>query len=268
MQDGRACRLLRRFSILLVPFYNDEVEFKDFLRTCTKEDGTPLSERSIDHYESGLRVASEDMLRQGVISKPLMDMNLFELDVAIEIIRRDPFFEAKDKRGKRMYRNALKHYRLYVYSLVGGQDSAKDEERKIILDSSLQQTEREAIVQARIGQGIYREKLLRKYNNRCIITGINLSEILIASHIKPWAASSNKERISLENGLLLSATYDRLFDQGLMSFENDGKILLSSMVTKDNAEKLRLSPSMKYDIKYDPGMKDYLDYHRNIIFIR
>lgn len=244
------------------------MEFTDFLRTCTKDDGNPLSERSIEHYNSGLRVASDDMLREGVISKPLTDMALFELDIAIAVIRKDPFFEAKDKKGKRMYSNALKHYRLYVFSLIGDKDAAKDAEKKVILDASLKQTEREAIVKARIGQGLYRDRLLKKYNNRCIITGINLPEILVASHIKPWAVSSNDERISQENGFLLSATYDRLFDQGLISFENNGRIMLSSMVTKENAQRLELDPSKEYDIKYDVGMKDFLDYHRDMIFIR
>lgn len=133
--------------------YNIPVEFPDFLRTCTKEDGNPLSERSIEHYNSGLLVASDDMLREGMITKPLTDMDLFEPDIAIAVIRKDSFFEAKDKKGKRMYSNALKHYRLYVFSLIGDKDVAKKEEEKVILDPKLKITEREAIVKARVGAG-------------------------------------------------------------------------------------------------------------------
>ena len=131
--------------------YNIPVEFPDFLRTCTKEDGNPLSERSIEHYNSGLLVASDDMLREGMITKPLTDMDLFEPDIAIAVIRKDSFFEAKDKKGKRMYSNALKHYCLYVFSLIGDKDVAKKEEEKVILDPKLKTTEREAIVKARVG---------------------------------------------------------------------------------------------------------------------
>lgn len=244
------------------------MDFADFLRTCTKDDGNPLSERSIEHYSSGLKVASDDMLREGVISKPLTDMDLFELDIAIALIRKNSFFEAKDKKGKRMYSNALKHYRLYVFSLIGDKGAVKQEEKKIYLDPSLNVTERETIVKARVGQGLYRDRLFKKYNGRCIITGINLPEVLVASHIKPWAVSNNSERISQENGFLLSATYDRLFDQGLISFENDGHMILSSMITKENANKLELDQSKIYDIKYDPGMNNFLSYHRGMIFIK
>ena len=115
---------------------------------------------------------------------------------------------------------------------------------------------------------MYREGLLKKYHSRCIITQINLPEILIASHIKPWSVSDNQERITPENGLLLSATYDRLFDQGLISFENDGRILLSSMITTDNAQKLKIDNGKKYDIQYNPSMKDFLAYHRDVIFVK
>lgn len=245
-----------------------EMEFSDFLRTCLKKDGTSLSERSIDHYCSGLAVASEDMLREGVISKPLQAMSLLELDLAIALIRVNPYFEAKDKKGKRMYSNAIKHYRLYVSSIIGDGNSAEQAMKQIEDDASLDAIERETLTKARIGQGIYRDNLLRKYHGRCIITQLSLPEILIASHIKPWAASSNKERISPDNGFLLSATYDRLFDQGLISFENDGHILLSSIITSDNAEILNLNRSRKYDILCNPTMSGFLSYHREMIFIK
>jgi len=244
------------------------MDFTEFLRTCIKSDGSSLSERSIEHYYSGLKVTSDDMLREGVISKPLQNMNLYELDLAIILIRSNPFFEAKDKKGKRMYSNSLKHYRLYMFTIVGEADSAKEEINSINNNANLSVTERQTLIQARVGQGMYREGLLKKYHSRCIITQINLPEILIASHIKPWSVSDNQERITPENGLLLSATYDRLFDQGLISFENDGRILLSSMITTDNAQKLKIDNGKKYDIQYNPSMKDFLAYHRDVIFVK
>ena len=60
------------------------------------------------------------------------------------------------------------------------------------------------------------KSLFEKYHGHCIITGIDHPKLLVASHIKPWAVCSNRERLSVENGLLLSATYDRLFDSGLL----------------------------------------------------
>lgn len=68
------------------------MEFEDFLKTCTKKDGSPLSERSIKHYDSGLKVISKDMMREKVITKPLQEMELFELDLALALIFKNDFF--------------------------------------------------------------------------------------------------------------------------------------------------------------------------------
>lgn len=73
------------------------MNFQDFLKTCTKKDGILLSQRSIEHYDSGLKVISKDMMSEGVITKPLQDMELFELDLAIELILRNKFFKTKIK---------------------------------------------------------------------------------------------------------------------------------------------------------------------------
>ena len=208
------------------------------------------------------------MLREKVITKPLQNMELFELDLAIALIFQNKFFLEKDAIGKRMYSNSLKHFRYFVSLNVGSVTAEIAEVNKIERDSSISEAERETIVKARIGQGQYRKRLLDKYNNECIITHVRIPEILIASHIKPWAVSNNKERISSENGFILSATYDKLFDQGLISFQNDGKIMISSMISNDNASCLNLDKGKEYDIKYNPDMRDFLEYHRDVIFIR
>ena len=244
------------------------MEYEDFLRVCPKKDGSLLSERTVQHYVGGLQTTSDDMMRIDIISKPLKAMDIFELDIAIAMIYNNREFQEKDKKGKRMYSNALKHYRLYVAAFVDQRDGEDEEVKKIKENPRLTPTEKETISKARIGQGEYRKSLLDKYQSRCIITGINLPEILIASHIKPWAVSNNKERISENNGFLLSSTYDKLFDQGLISFENNGKIMLSSMISSDNAEKLKIDSSKRYDIKYVPAMKDFMNYHREVIFIK
>lgn len=92
-------------------------------------------------------------------------------------------------------------------------------EHRIMNDVSISVTQRESIVKSRVGQGIFRSRILNKFNGKCLITGISIEKCLIASHIKPWAVCTNEERLSENNGLLLSATYDRLFDSGLISFK-------------------------------------------------
>lgn len=92
--------------------------------------------------------------------------------------------------------------------------------------------------------------------------------LLVASHIKPWAASTNRERISDDNGFILRSTYDKLFDRGYISFQDDGRLLISNMISNDNAKILELDKSKNYDIKFVPSMEEFMQYHRDTIFLR
>ena len=243
------------------------MEFLDWLYTATTKKGLPLSKRTAEHYESGFRIISKEMQEEKVILKPLEKMNIQELDLAISIIFNTPSFIAKDSIGKKMYSNALKRYRCYVYlnTDIGVQEETQ--EAIIKNDISLSTTEKETIIKARRGQGLYREKLMQKYNKSCIVTGTNISQVLVASHIKPWAVCSNTERIDVDNGLLLSATFDRLFDSGLITFDKKGKMAVSSMVNKENIKRLNINTNISYNIKYSANMQKYLDYHNQFIFV-
>ena len=207
------------------------------------------------------------MLEANVISKPLEDMDMYELDLSIALIMKNQLFIDKDEIGNKMYSNALKRYRCFKYlnTDIGIQEVT--EEAIVKNDTTLTTTEKEIIVKARRGQGTYRDKLIKKYNHSCIMTKVTLSQVLVASHIKPWAICDNKERIDVNNGLLLSATYDRLFDSGLITFDKTGKLKISKLISKDNAKKLDIKSGTKYDIKYCQQMSKYLDYHNNVIFV-
>jgi hypothetical protein len=91
--------------------------------------------------------------------------------------------------------------------------------------SALTATTRLALVNARIGQGLYRQRMLDLWGGQCAVTQCRLGAVLIASHAKPWAQSSNVERLDEYNGLLLSASLDRLFDRGLIGFDDQGRML-------------------------------------------
>lgn len=82
---------------------------------------------------------------------------------------------------------------------------------------------REAIVRARIGQSFFREMILASYHSRCCVSGIDNPELLVASHIVPWAADATN-RLNPRNGLCLSAVYDRAFDRGLLTITPDYEI--------------------------------------------
>ena len=79
-------------------------------------------------------------------------------------------------------------------------------------------TERRGLVTSRVGQGWYRQEILKKWGNKCSITGCSLTEILISSHIKGWSECNEDERLDVDNGILLTPHIDSLFDNHLISF--------------------------------------------------
>jgi hypothetical protein len=130
--------------------------------------------------------------------------------------------------------------------------------------SNLSQTTREAIIQSRIGQGKFRADLL-DYWKGCSVSGCRQFEILKASHIKPWSKSTNKERLNPFNGLILIPNLDVCFDSGLISFKNNGDILISDELLQDEMTNLSIRPDMKLQ-KVEREHQKYLEYHRTNVF--
>jgi len=125
---------------------------------------------------------------------------------------------------------------------------------------SLAQKDREVITRARIGQGPFRTALIR-YWGACAITQCREQLLLTASHIKPWANCNVTEAIDPYNGLLLSPALDVAFDEGLISFGDDGAILISPSFTERDRGALGISASMKL-ARMDNKHRRYLKYHR------
>lgn len=128
-------------------------------------------------------------------------------------------------------------------------------------------TSKKRLVNARIGQGKYREDLLDDMPC-CPFTKINDERLLIASHIKPWVKSTDSEKIDSQNGLILSPTYDALFDKGLMSFSPDGSLLVSPFVSPMNQKRLQIKTGQKIGIDryFSDKRLEYLEYHRKYVF--
>lgn len=226
-----------------------------------------LSDSSVYKYKRALNTISNEMQEIKIIHKSLLNMSLTELDVAVFIILNNPQFIAKNQKGNHMYSNALKQYRLFALDCFENEAdelALADEIKK----SNLPQTEKEALVKARIGQGAYREDLIKKYNSKCVMTGIDNRKLLIASHIKPWSISTNAERIDINNGLLLCANMDKLFDSGLITFENDGRLHISSFLGKENEHRLHIESNMSFDLKTTTEMNNYLEYHRDVLYVK
>ena len=119
----------------------------------------------------------------------------------------------------------------------------------------------------RVGQSSFRNDLLKSLK-KCPITQIDEKRLLIASHIKPWIHSDNKERLNPNNGFLLSPLYDKLFDKGigLITFTPDKKILISKRLSSKNRARLSVN-NMDYiaDLPTN-GREEFLEYHRKYIF--
>jgi putative restriction endonuclease len=130
--------------------------------------------------------------------------------------------------------------------------------------SSLSETKKNVLYLARKGQGAYREKLIENMLY-CPFTLVTDERVLIASHIKPWSVADENEQKDPSNGILFTPTYDRLFDQGFISFEDDGKLLLSPYLSPLNRKRLGLNQGKMIDIK-PLGKEKYLKYHRDNIF--
>ena len=124
----------------------------------------------------------------------------------------------------------------------------------------------EEISRARVGQGKYRDALLEECPF-CPITMINDERLLIASHIKPWAVSSEKEKIDPHNGYMLSPLYDRLFDRGLITFTDDRKMKVSNWLSPRNVQRMGLEDMKFYQsLPVGPERLKYLKYHRECVF--
>jgi hypothetical protein len=119
---------------------------------------------------------------------------------------------------------------------------------------------------ARRGQGRFREDLFKVWGRACAVTRIDCSTILRASHIKPWSKSNTKERLDPENGLLLSANLDALFDSGLITFEDDGGMRVSDALGKQHRAALGLPKGLCQTPTLT--QQKYLRHHREEVFER
>ena len=126
-------------------------------------------------------------------------------------------------------------------------------------------TQTEALAQQRLGQARYRAALMSLWNGACALTGVDIPELLRASHAKPWSDASDRERLDPFNGLLLEVRFDQLFDQGLISFNDDGIMMTSVRLSTDHCRRLGITPNMRLRF-IRPAHLPYLAWHRERVF--
>ena len=149
------------------------------------------------------------------------------------------------------------------------------------LEDSLQLTpqelegrEREAVIRQRVNQSVFRTMVLSNYEERCAITGINIPELLVAGHSIPWADSNSQQKVDPENGICLSALYDKAFDRGFITISpDDYTIRLSDALrdyeTQDYFDRhfgVISGQKITMPIEHRPN-RDFLAYHRDHVFV-
>jgi len=129
------------------------------------------------------------------------------------------------------------------------------------------ETERIALVKSRLGQGIFRERVVSHWK-ACSVTGSTCIALLRASHIKPWRDCSNLERLDPQNGLLLAPNLDSAFDAGYITFDVNGKILFSRLFDSAAAYALHISAKLKINTHLLTAKhREYLAYHRDRVYV-
>lgn len=206
-------------------------------------------------YVGAIRTISNDLKALSEVSDLYEVVDVSLLQELLELYLDTPELIAKNTKGNSMYSRA---FDLYI-EFASSNDLSKDIVE--IVNTDPKDTQKETLILARLGQGKYRSELIKIWRG-CAISGYSDTSLLVASHIKPWSHSSNSEKLDPYNGFLLLPNYDKLFDKGLISFDDAGDILISEKLQDYN--KLGISTDM--NIKLKEENKVYLEYHRERVF--
>jgi 5-methylcytosine-specific restriction enzyme A len=208
-----------------------------------------------DHLLNGRRIFLFESISKGYV-KFICEVEVFDVD----------YFETNDTKGnsrigiKFFFKRPGAYIPLHKDASIESTIIA-DPLTKLELDTP-GITERKGLITSRVGQGAYRKRIIHRWEYKCAVTGFDKLEILIASHIVPWAESTNNERLDVDNGILLSPTFDALFDRHIISFENNGRIILSDKIDMKSYKSIGVSGHERiYNLSaYN---LNYLEKHRN-----
>jgi hypothetical protein len=140
----------------------------------------------------------------------------------------------------------------------------EDAEERRIERKTIPPTEKQQLIKARRGQGIFRIRV-GQIEQKCRLTRLEDKTLLIASHIKPWRKATDEEKLDENNGLLLSPHVDKLFDSGLISFADDGRILVANEAIRKAMRRWGLDPNGNAG-EFSAAQRKYLLFHRQHVF--
>ena len=224
-------------------------------------------ESRVSAYQSGIlkfNLYRKDVEPPRVYMQSDSDYYDFMRSVGLPNISYVSVMKLRSKQGHLYY-----YFRMFVdykSDIVTYESPMVQAEEKKIVESNLSEKKKETLIQARKGQGMYRQKLLEECPF-CPISMINDERLLIASHIKPWAKSDDKEKIDPKNGFALSPNYDCMFDNGYMTFLPDKTLEVSPWISPMNQKRLGIYSGMKVPkLPLDEEREHYLQYHREYVY--
>lgn len=193
--------------------------------------------------------------------------NFTVLDIAGGVIERDWLKDLKDIDSKISYEAPKERNNFILNGLndVNANQSYEEIEiREEVYESYNNEVERK--IKVRVTQGKFRDSLLKR-DKKCVICGLDIEALLVASHIKPWSKADDYEKQDENNGLLLCANHDALFDKRYISFDENGSIVISSKINKENYGKLNIDINNNVLFRNE-NQKQYIKYHLSNIFIK
>ncbi len=157
---------------------------------------------------------------------------------------------------------------LQITPAIGLAEWEEHELSRVRANDTLPETERLALVLARNGQGVFKQRVMR-IERVCRITGVSREEHLRASHCKPWRDATNEERLDGENGLLLTPSIDHLFDRGFIGFEDNGDVIVSPVAHPESLRRMGVDSHKPLNVgSFGSGQRRYLEFHRSNVLLR
>ncbi len=265
---------------------------------------SPENSRKASSYAMAIRILDEVLPHQSVIDlhrQSLYDISdVADIEGLIELVLIE---QAKMRRGEKSIFDyghpnqssyplksfcsaalkSLKQYAIYEQEvmeadrIVAEETDPKTISKRLIahFDISKEGEDKVSQTKRRKGQDYFRRMILANYGGRCALTGIDIPQLLLASHIIPWSDKTHKQdRLNPCNGICLSALYDKAFDQGLITISPDDYSVILSSALRENETKEYFDKhfgcikgqKLTMPAEYLPN-RDFLAYHRDKVFV-
>ncbi|MBU6993709.1 HNH endonuclease [Ferrovum myxofaciens] len=215
---------------------------------------TKITESSASKLREKLSISVEPANSSGKVSGLASKSETPEEDIRI-----------RESGGVDMTNSTMDKEQPTVFSLDEINGAASDAATIDVALEGFDGEDRDVLAKRRVNQGKFRAALLRYWDSRCCVSGVDDPRLLVASHIVSWSKATKSERGDPANGLLLSVTWDALFDRGLISFRDDGTAILDKL---DGALITQLGIDMSKTAipseSLSPKHREYLGRHRKL----